>query len=277
MTEEKKSNMRIKASGLSDVGRKRTRNEDSYFLSEECNLFVVADGMGGHSGGEFASRLAISTIEEVLGSMLKDPEATVISGINSDDANYGQKLKYAIEVAGQRIFDQALYDPELKGMGTTITSLMVDDDDCIGYVANVGDSRVYLIRQGVITQLTVDHSLVNEQKDSDLMSKDEIKKKYKNVITRSVGYQEDVEIDLVTLELYKDDKLLLCSDGLTNMVDDQQLLDIVTTQDVDNSCRELVRLANSNGGDDNVTVIVCEVVEGFVIPDVAEVTQEAQR
>ncbi|HLD45141.1 MAG TPA: protein phosphatase 2C domain-containing protein, partial [bacterium] len=133
--------MKIEAYGLSDVGKKRTRNEDSFLVRSDLGLYVVADGMGGHSGGEYASRLAVATIEEVISSMNTDPEATVISGVNSEETEFGDRLRYAIEVAGQKIFDQALYDPDLKGMGTTITSVILDSH--WAYVANVGDSRVY--------------------------------------------------------------------------------------------------------------------------------------
>lgn len=250
--------MKIEAYGLSDVGKKRTRNEDSFLVSEDLHLYIVADGMGGHSGGEYASRLAVATMEEVLMSINKDPEATVISGVNSEETEYGDRLKYAIEVAGQKIFDQALYDSDLKGMGTTITSVMIDEG--MAYVANVGDSRVYLIRGKNIKQLTTDHSLVSEQMRAGLISEHDAKKhKLKNIITRSVGYQEEVEIDLSKIEIQKDDKLMLCSDGLTNMVDDQGLIDIIQSNDVQTSCRELINKANGNGGDDNITVILCSI------------------
>jgi len=214
--------MKIEAYGLSDVGKKRSRNEDSFLVSEVLQFFVVADGMGGHSGGEYASRLAVATMEEVIQSINTDPEATVISGVNSEDTEFGDRLKYAIEVAGQKIFDQALYDTELKGMGTTITSVMIEEQ--VAYVANVGDSRVYLVRGDDIKQLTTDHSLVSEQMRAGLISEKDAKKhKLKNIITRSVGYQEEVEIDIIKVELQKDDKIILCSDGLTNMVEDPEL------------------------------------------------------
>ncbi|MBU0505978.1 MAG: Stp1/IreP family PP2C-type Ser/Thr phosphatase [bacterium] len=251
--------MKIEAFGLSDVGKKRTRNEDSFLVSDDLNLYVVADGMGGHSGGEYASRLAVATIEEVLSSMNTDPEATVISGVNSEETEFGDRLKYAIEVAGQKIFDQALYDPDLKGMGTTITSVLIDEKTA--YVANVGDSRVYLAREGEkLEQLTQDHSLVSEQMQAGLISETDAKKhKLKNIITRSVGYQEEVEIDLKKVDIKENDKILLCSDGLTNMLDDEEINEIVLTNNVQTACRKLIKEANNNGGDDNITVVVCSL------------------
>ncbi len=253
--------MKIEAYGLSDVGRKRTRNEDSFLVSEELGLFVVADGMGGHSGGEYASRLAVVTIEEVLSSMIGDPEATVISGVNSDEDEYGDRLKYAIRMASQKIFDQALYDPELKGMGTTITAVVSQGETA--YVANVGDSRVYMVSDGQIKQLTNDHSLVSEQIRAGLITEADAKKhKLKNIITRSVGYQEDVEIDVIKVTVKLGDKFVLCSDGLTNMVENPDILRLVSSNDIQTSCRELINMANKNGGDDNVTAIICHVVPG---------------
>jgi protein phosphatase len=249
--------MKVTGHGLSDVGKKRTRNEDCFFVSDKLQLYVVADGMGGHSGGEYASRLAVSTMEEVISSMNTDPEATVISGVNSEDTEYGDRLRYAIEVASQKIFDQALYDPELKGMGTTITAMIVDNGHA--YVTNVGDSRVYLLRDGKIKQITTDHSLVSEQMRAGLISSGDARKhKLKNIITRSVGYQEEVDIDLTSFELKPYDRVILCSDGLTNMVDDEIINQSVMGHDVKASCQELVRIANENGGDDNISVVICE-------------------
>lgn len=250
--------MKIEAYGVSDVGKKRSRNEDSFLVSDEIQLYIVADGMGGHSGGEYASRLAVSTVEEVLLSMNSDPEATVISGVNSDETEFGDRLRYAIEVASQKIFDQALYDPDLKGMGTTITAVMVEGDQA--FVANVGDSRVYLQRGAIIEQKTTDHSLVNEQIQAGLISEEDAKNhKLKNIITRSVGYQEEVEIDILKFTLEKGDKLILCSDGLTNLVDDAQIFETVSKNNIKTSCQNLVDMANENGGDDNITVVICEV------------------
>jgi protein phosphatase len=252
--------MKVQAFGLSDIGRKRGRNEDSYLVNPELKLFMVADGMGGHSGGEFASRFAVNTIEEVIQSMNTDPEATVISGVNSDEADFGDRLRYAIQVASQKIYDQAMFDQELKGMGTTVAALILDKKRVC--IANVGDSRVYLVRNNAIKQITQDHSLVSEQMRAGIISENDAKKhKFKNIITRSVGYQEEVEIDLTYLDLQSGDSLVLCSDGLTNQVDDPVILESIVRHGshIESSCRELVKKANENGGDDNITVVICRV------------------
>ena len=250
--------MKVQAFGLSDVGRKRSKNEDYFLVGDGLGLYIVADGMGGHSGGEFASRFAVNTVEEVIQSMNTDPEATVISGVNSEETDFGDRLRYAIQVASQKIYDQALFDQELRGMGTTIVALLVQGDRVC--LANVGDSRGYLVRDGQIRQVTTDHSLVSEQMRAGLISeKDARTHRYKNIIKRSVGYQEDVEIDLNYLDLKVGDKILMCTDGLTNMVTDDEILRLMTERDVTGASQELIRLANEHGGDDNVTALICEI------------------
>lgn len=250
--------MKVNTHGISDVGRKRTRNEDCFLVNDDLHLYVVADGMGGHSGGEFASKLAVSTIDEIVHSLNADPEATVISGVNSEETDHGDRLRYAIEVASQKIYDQGLYDQQLKGMGTTTAAVIISDGHA--NIANVGDSRVYLVRGGAIKQITKDHSLVSEQIRAGLISEGDAKKhKLKNIITRSVGYQEEVEIDLFKIPLEKKDRLVVCSDGLTNMVDDETIRKTAESGDVKDACRKLISLANERGGDDNVTVILCEI------------------
>ena len=250
--------MKLQSFGISDIGKKRAKNEDSFLINNELKLYVVADGMGGHSGGEYASKYAVSTIEEVIQSMNTDPEATVISGVNSEETDFGDRLRYAIDVASQKIFDAALYDPDLKGMGTTVVSLLIENGKaCIG---NVGDSRVYLIRDDKIKQITEDHSLVSEQMKAGVISKGDAKKhKLKNIIPRSVGYQEEVETDLFYEDLKSKDIYVMCSDGLTNLVDDETIKSTVKTNPIDKACQILIEMANDKGGDDNITIVICEV------------------
>lgn len=253
--------MKIKVFGLSNVGRKRKKNEDSFLVNTQTNLFVVADGMGGHSGGEFASQFAVSTIEEVIQSLSNDSEATLISGVNSDNADFGDQLRYAIQIASQKIYDQSLFDQGLRGMGTTVVALLVKENRIC--IANVGDSRAYLLRGGELKQLTTDHSLVREQMQAGLISENDAKNhQFRNIITRSVGYQEDVEIDIEYIDLKHSDKFIMCTDGLTNMVSDELILKTVQGRDPKAACEELIRLSNENGGEDNITVVICEVDKG---------------
>ena len=252
--------MKLASYGLTDVGRKRTHNEDSFLMNDDLSLFVVADGMGGHSGGEFASRMSIDTIEEVIKNITSDPEATVISGVNTVDADFGDRLRYAIEVASGKIYDQSLYDQALKGMGTTTVAAIFHDNQL--YIANVGDSRAYLLHANKIKQITIDHSLVTEQIKAGLLNENDARKhKLKNIITRSVGYQEQVETDLKKLDLHLGDKLLLCTDGLSNMVNDQEIERIVVNNSVKEACKKLIDSANEHGGEDNITVVLIEVLD----------------
>lgn len=257
MTKEM-AELKLKSFSISDIGRKRERNEDSYLVCDDLGLFVVADGMGGHSGGEFASKLAIQTIEEVMRSMTEDPEATVIAGMGGDIDEYGLRLKYAIQVASEKIFDQSVYDTSLRGMGTTTVALLFEEDRV--FVANVGDSRAYLLRGGKFEQITEDHSLVGEQIRAGLIDKKDARNhKFKNIITRSVGFQDQVDIDLSHLKLQDGDRFLLCTDGLTNYVQDYEIQEFLSKGPLPAIGEKLVALANDRGGDDNVTLILIEV------------------
>lgn len=252
--------MKISACAVTDVGRKRSHNEDSYLVNDELGIYVVADGMGGHSGGELASQMAVRTIEEVLQGMSADPEATVISGVNTDEADSGDKLRYAIQMASSKIFDRALYDTALKGMGTTTVAVLFENDGA--YVANVGDSRAYYFHANKMEQITTDHSLVSEQVRAGVIDKAEAKKhRFRNVITRSVGYQDVVEVDVKHIEVHMGDKFLMCSDGLSNMLDDKEMEEIVVRHPIKEACRLLVDRANEKGGDDNITALLVEVID----------------
>ena len=224
--------MRITSCGITDVGVKRTNNEDNYLINDELNLFVVCDGMGGHVGGEYASAIAVNTVEEVLTSMEFRPADL---GVEPDDGPVEltrEKLRYAIRLAGKRIFEKAKEEPELKGMGTTCLALLIDSGNA--FIAHVGDSRGYVVRDGRIEQLTEDHSLVNEKIKAGLITPEQAKThKLKNIITRSLGYMEDVEIDIQVRALRRGDNFVLCSDGLSNLVETGEIGDLVYC-DVDN-------------------------------------------
>lgn len=255
------SGMKVEAYGMSNVGMRRLQNEDSYLINDKLGLFVVADGMGGHLGGEFASKMAVSTVEEIVGKMRGgDPDATQINGVNTKGADAGNCLKHAINEAGRRIHQQALFDDTLRGMGTTTVATMVVGKSI--YIANVGDSRAYLIRNRGIEQITEDHSLVSEQVRAGVLKAEDAKAhKLKNIITRSVGYQEEVDSDLTVLEPQVGDRVLMCSDGLSNLVGDEEILNIVSEEPPQGACEALVREANRRGGDDNITVLILQVDE----------------
>ena len=247
--------MRIRSCGITDVGLKRGHNEDNYLINEELNLFVVADGMGGHAGGEYASAIAVNTVEEIVTSMEVNGE---FSNIEDPVELTRHKLSHAIRLAGRRIFEKAREQPEYHGMGTTAVVLLVDGGNA--FIAHVGDSRLYMVRDGRIEQITEDHSLIAEKIRHGLITREEAKNhRMRNVITRSLGYQEDVEVDLQVHAVRRGDVFLLCSDGLSGHVADEELEDHVVRLGPQAAARRLIGLACERGGEDNITAIIAVV------------------
>jgi PPM family protein phosphatase len=255
--------MKLVFSGLSDVGQKRDHNEDSFLIDQELNLFVVADGMGGHAGGGTASRIAVKTIESEL-RQVKDRKSE--NPFKSDLAPFDldnplpEFLRSTVETACKSIYRAAQEDARLAGMGTTVTALLIHTKNEYAYIAHVGDSRAYLVRGEAIQQISEDHSLVNEQIKAGMISKEEAKQsRYKNIITRSVGFEEEVQVDVMGLKIEKGDNFVLCSDGLANFAEDREIYDFVGKGAPSEAAKKLVDLANSRGGDDNITVVVVRV------------------
>jgi protein phosphatase len=252
--------LRFEARGLTDVGQRRDHNEDAFLVAPELGLFVVADGMGGHAGGGTASRLAVETIREWVRSAREREREVFESPAGVEESPIPDVLREAVEAACAKIFETAQGDPELAGMGTTVTAALVEGR--AAFVAHVGDSRCYLVRGGRIYQVSEDHSLVNEQLKAGAISADEAKhSRFKNIITRSVGFEQQVVVDLMGLELQLGDGLVVCCDGLSNLVDDPEILSIVEESPIDLAPGRLVALANDRGGDDNITVIVIRAAE----------------
>jgi len=244
----------MKAFGITDVGQGRSMNQDFEFASETAvgnlpNLFVVADGMGGHKAGDLASRY---TVEVLLDSIRANKEKNPIKVIRT-----------AIEEANRCVLKMAEEDKELMGMGTTVVVATI-----VGhymYVANVGDSRLYLIRDD-IRQITKDHSLVEEMVRRGKLRKEEARNHpNKNVITRAIGAEKDVVIDFFDLRLRKEDIVLLCSDGLSNMLEDEEIRNIVKSDEgIEKIAKELITAANRNGGKDNITVVLVKPLSSEV-------------
>lgn len=246
--------MRISSAGITNVGRKRQNNEDNYLVNDRLGLYVVCDGMGGHAGGEYASQVAVTTIEEVLANIRDENTARD----QADDQITQEKLKYAVRLAGKRIYDLAQAEPEFRGMGTTAVILVFLNG--MAYMAHVGDSRGYLIRGGEITQRTEDHSWVNEQIKAGLITAEAAKHhRFRNIITRSLGFQEEVEIDTQVLRAEPGDVYLLCSDGLSNLVTEDELREMLVEKSFQQTARDLIDLANDRGGDDNITLVLARV------------------
>jgi PPM family protein phosphatase len=250
--------MTVSARGLSDVGRKRDHNEDALLLDGELGLYIVADGMGGHQGGGTASRLAVETIQQDLRAAREREPALLAFAGPLDQSPLREVLRAAVERACRSIYQAAQGSAELQGMGTTVTAVVVGPQSA--FVAHVGDSRCYLVRGGDIFQVSEDHSLVNEQLKAGAITPEEARtSRFRNIITRSVGFEEQVAVDLLGLDLDRGDRLVVCCDGLSNLVEDQEIREIVSTSTLEEAPRKLVDLANDRGGDDNITVIVLHV------------------
>jgi protein phosphatase len=242
-----------------DVGMKREHNEDSFLVNEDLGLYVVCDGMGGHAGGETASRLAVQTVErELLSARLRrdDPWA---SPAPLAETPVALALREAIEGACAAVFRASRVDAELHGMGTTCIALVCNGEQAL--VGHVGDSRAYLLRDGAIVQVAEDHSLVNEQVRAGLISEEEARtSRLKNIITRSVGFEEDVLVDVIGVATERGDRFLLCSDGLSNLVSNEEIGAHLGLPILAEVAPKLIALANERGGDDNITVVAVERV-----------------
>src|SRR4051812_47246828 len=230
-----------------DVGMKREHNEDSFLINEDLGLYVVCDGMGGHAGGETASRLAVQTVErELLSAKLREDDPFKSNGSLANTPLAGA-LREAVEGACAAVFRTSRANPELAGMGTTCISLLLHDDHAL--VGHVGDSRCYLVRGGDVHQLSEDHSLVNEQVRAGLLTEEEARhSRLKNIITRSVGFEEDVLVDVIGVETQAGDRFLLCSDGLSNLIEADEIRDALLHNTLPDVPKLLIQLANERGG-----------------------------
>jgi serine/threonine protein phosphatase PrpC len=239
--------MRVgRAAGQTDTGRRRRQNEDAFVC--EPPLFAVADGMGGAQAGELASRLAAAAIEEG-GLAIQGEEG--VAGV--------------VRTANARIFEHSVRDPNAAGMGTTATVALVDEEAETATLAHVGDSRAYRYRDGLLEQLTTDHSLVGELVRSGRLTEDEAAvHPHRSVITRALGTEADVDVDTLTIDLRAGDLVLLCSDGLSAMVREDEIVRLLEAarSDPHDAAAALIAAANAAGGEDNVTVVLFELAEG---------------
>ncbi len=290
--------MKLMAWGRSDTGRKRDHNEDNYLVAADIGLFAVADGMGGHQGGDIASKLVLEVLHRELMAVAGDfagaaerlelaargdvgritQEMSTMTDAESestdtssgdDEATAGALgahvlqpvtavLRAAARLAGQTVFDTALGEPTLRGMGTTLTAMLYDAGRM--YVIHAGDSRAYLFRDGSLEQLTSDHSWVSEQVRAGAMTEEEAREsKFRHIITRSVGFEREVEVDVRGVAVEPGDCFLLCSDGMSNYLDNDELERLLGTTWYRRTPAQLIDLANQRGGDDNITVVVVYV------------------
>ena len=248
----------VHASAKTDVGRVRERNEDSYLLDHDHMLYVVADGMGGHAGGQRASQLAVATLHAYVQQGAQSVGQMAPPGADEASPPVAQFLADGVRHACATIFDEAEQNHALLGMGTTTTALMLRHG--WAYIAHVGDSRCYMQREGRLAQLTEDHSLVNEQVRAGLITREMAQKsRMKNIITRSVGFERDVDVDTFLLPVQVGDHFLLCSDGLSNLIEEHELAEAMSEQQDQDLVGALVQQALERGGDDNVTIVAVRV------------------
>ncbi len=245
--------MPLVSSGLTDIGKKRATNQDAIFIDEKERIFIVADGMGGHNGGDIASQLATKTLPKFLSQKIHQVEKV--------EEFMQQGVLHTNEVIRQ----EGIKNPKLMGMGTTVSMCYFKASYI--YVANIGDSRTYLINNKRIYQLTIDHSLIQEKLNYGLYTRDQAAKDpHKNVLVRTVGFEEDIEVDIFRYQISRGDIFMICSDGLYGKVSDEDVIYVMnkyipnpaeaTKALLDQAARVLVDQANKNGGNDNISVIL---------------------
>ncbi|HUF18763.1 MAG TPA: Stp1/IreP family PP2C-type Ser/Thr phosphatase [Thermoanaerobaculia bacterium] len=247
--------MHVESFGITDVGRQRQHNEDAYLVDDKINLYLVADGMGGHAAGEVASRLAAETISEFIVHTVED-DGTWPHAYDENFSRNTNRLLSALIIANTRVIEAMKRDARLRGMGTTVVAGLFDDTRAS--IAHVGDSRAYLIRDNQMSRVTSDHSWVFEQVRAGMLTEAEAEKHpLRNVITRALGGANTVAPEAAEIDLRKGDHFLFCSDGLTGMVSEDDILRIVTEHEsLDEACHVLVRQANEKGGNDNITAVL---------------------
>ncbi len=247
--------MRVRFSGETNVGMKRDHNEDAFYLPTNERLAIVADGMGGHASGEVASKMAVETIVDYFQETQDEQELTWPFKIDRGNRQAMNRLVTGIKTANLRIHEEAQRNPHCHGMGTTVVATLFLDRTLL--VGHVGDSRLYRLRDGHLEQMTEDHSLLNDYIKMKHLSPTEISSfPHKNVIVRALGMKPAVEVDIIQDHPRIDDLYLLCSDGLSGMVSDDDMQALARDEgDLDKVCERLIATANANGGQDNITVV----------------------
>jgi protein phosphatase len=254
--------MRLNVAGSTDVGLKRTHNEDAFLLLPEEQLFCVADGMGGHASGEVAARLAVEEMAEFFRLTGRDDEATWPWREDPARRHDENRVLTGVKLANLRIFERAQSDERLRGMGTTLVCAHFERGGGAVIIGHVGDSRAYLWRGGALRQLTEDHSLLNDYLKARRLTPEEVESfPHKNVIVRALGMKDTVEVDLLRLPVNDGDVVLLCCDGLSGMVPDERMAELIRQHPGDPraAAQALVEAANEAGGVDNITCVLAQV------------------
>jgi serine/threonine protein phosphatase PrpC len=252
--------MKIISFGGTDQGKRRNNNEDAYLLDDERGLYAVADGIGGSEGGEVASHIAVESLAEAVVNLIQEKEQTAPPGAARTTGSESTLLRQAVTVANNEIQHAQDQHPELAGMGTTLVTLLFRKE--VACIAHVGDSRAYLLRSGEFKQLTEDHSFVADQVRSGVMTPEQAKSSpYRHMITRALGTADEIQPDVAQQRVQKNDKFLLCTDGLTEMVADEDIGRILAAAAPREAVQQLLAAANNAGGVDNITAVVVWVSE----------------
>jgi serine/threonine protein phosphatase PrpC/CRP-like cAMP-binding protein len=242
---------------VTDVGRVRDHNEDNFLVAKKLQLFVVCDGMGGHAAGEVASSIAARTVSEVI-SAQREMLTAFETGVGANRTDLLKVMEQAVQQSCNAVYQEGQRDETKRGMGTTLDALLIVGER--GFIGHVGDSRVYLYRQGSVHQLTEDHSLINELLRRGRLSRDQIDSlQHKNAVTRAVGVYESVEVDTIDFDVLRGDRFLLCSDGLHGYFEQAELAKLFAETPEEELAQKLIDLSNERGGKDNITAIVVKV------------------
>ncbi len=249
----------VQAAGCSDIGKIRQANEDCFLVDKPTGLYVVADGMGGHRGGEVASRIAIETLGAFMRTETSVSDGTDTFPPDGSPTNAASHLRQSIRLSNRKVYERSVSDQACKGMGTTVSALYLSGNAII--TANVGDSPIYLIRNGEIENLYTPHTLLHDQTKIPKSMEGKISEsKLGHILTRAVGIRSDVDVDIVETPCFSDDIIVICSDGLSGKITRREIRDLVSQHNPETACKKLTNLANQRGGEDNITVIVVRVI-----------------
>ncbi|GAB6095506.1 Stp1/IreP family PP2C-type Ser/Thr phosphatase [Desulfatiferula olefinivorans] len=247
----------VESAGMTDVGCKRAGNEDSFFVSDDLKLYVVADGMGGHQAGEVASRVVIETMKSYMERFADGAEVEELADTDTGLTRESNRMLAAIQLANRSVFSISQARDACRGMGSTVSAVWFTDDSFVA--ANVGDSPIYLIQGDSIELLSVPHTVLAEQASMAGDDEVQIDEKFRHMLTRGMGVAETVDADICENQCYKGNTFVICSDGLSDKLSPDEILLVVKDEHPERACRRLIDMAKERGGDDNITVIVVRV------------------
>jgi len=247
----------VESASITDKGKKRKANEDALILEDALGLYVVADGMGGHRAGDIASRLVVNTIGEYIRKSIDNDDCDQTDDFDETLSKEANRLLSSIRMSNQAVHEASLANRSCQGMGSTVSAIYFTESTLIA--ANVGDSPIYLVRDGKIKLLSVPHTFLAEQKALNPENAEKLGIEFRHVLTRAVGTENSVKADIYEIQCFRDDIMVISSDGLNDKVSAEEILELAHNNRPSVACQKLVNLANDRGGDDNITVIVIKV------------------